>query len=265
MRRGVLLGGLLLSLVLLAWAVSLLVAYDAVSDVDISRASALPSLGHLLGTDHLGRDVSWRLITATLSFVGPGLVACILAALLSICAGALAGWYGGWIGEGFRYLFTVISAIPRFVLVLLVCSIYGSTVWNIALASALAYSPKMVESIYNRIAYFRVAEFVLAAEAHGVHPRRILSYHLVWVNCRYLIFRHMLTLFSYFLLVETTLSFIGGFGVVEPQPSWGNMIAFEWGVRDGNPWATFAPAIAIWAVILGCALLVEGIREDEHA
>jgi ABC-type dipeptide/oligopeptide/nickel transport system permease subunit len=43
------------------------------------------------------------------------------------------------------------------------------------------------------------------------------------------------------------------------------MIAFEWGIRDGNPWATLAPALSIWAVILGCALLVEGLREDDHA
>jgi ABC-type dipeptide/oligopeptide/nickel transport system permease subunit len=265
MRSGAIGGSILLAGVVLAWGISLLTHYDIVSDVDIHQASNLPNSLHLLGCDHLGRDVGWRLITASRAIVGPGLLACAVALILGVAGGAFAGWYGGMVAESIRYIFTVVSAIPRFVLVLLVCSIYGSTVWNIALASALAYTPAMVESIYNRIAAFRVAEFVLAAEAHGVHPRKILWFHLLWVNCRHLVGRHLFTLFAYFLLVETTLSFIGGFGVVEPVPSWGNMIAFEWGIRDGNPWATIAPALSIWAVILGCALLVEGLREDDHA
>ena len=57
-----------------------------------------------------------------------------------------------------------------------------------------------------------------------------------------------------------------GFGVPEPTPSWGNMIAFEWVVRDGNPWATWAPALAIWAVILGAMMMADGLAEaDDRA
>jgi peptide/nickel transport system permease protein len=264
-------GTTVIALVLLAWVVSLASGYDVVADVDPKRMSLSPEADHWLGTDHLGRDVAWRLVTASQVFVGPGLFACVLALLLGVPAGAWAGWSGGMSAEVVRYLFTVIASLPRFVLVLLVCAIYGSSVWTLAAAAAVAYSPAIAEAVYARVAMFRIREFVLAAEAHGVHWARILGWHVLWVNGRLLIARHALQLFAYFLLIETTLSYIGaleagaGFGVPEPNPSWGNMIAFEWGVRDGNVWATWAPALAIWIVILGALLLANGLAEAENS
>ncbi len=265
-------GAAIMCLVLVAWIASLVSGYNVVADVNPDRMNALPGSEHWLGTDHLGRDVAWRLMTASQVFVGPAIFACLLALLLGVPAGAWAGWVGGWGAECVRYLFTVVASLPRFVLVLLVCAIYGSTVWNLAAAAAIAYSPAIAEAVYGRIASFRRRGFVLAAEAHGVHWARILGWHLLWVNARTLIARHALQLFAYFLLVETTLSYIGaleagaGFGVPEPTPSWGNMIAFEWGVRDGNPWATWAPALAIWAVILGAMMMADGLAEaDDRA
>ncbi len=260
-----------MSAVVVAWGVSLVSGYDVVADVNPEHMNLGPASAHWLGTDHLGRDVAWRLVTASEVFVGPGLFACLLALLLGVPAGAWAGWVGGLGAELVRYVFTVIASLPRFVLVLLVCAIYGSSVWTLAAAAAVAYSPAIAEAVYSRIATFRGREFVLAAEAHGVHWARILGWHLLWVNGKTLIARHALQLFAYFLLVETTLSYIGaleagaGFGVPEPTPSWGNMIAFEWGVRHGNQWATWAPALAIWVVILGALLLADGLAEGDHA
>ena len=250
-----------LALAATAWVVSLLSGYDVVADVDISRASAAPSAEHWLGCDHLGRDVFWRLVTASRAFFGPGLMACAVALALGVGGGAAAGWLGGPAAAAIRYVFTVVASLPRFVLVLLACAIYGNDVEVLAAAAGVAYAPVVGEAIYTRISAFRVAEFVLAAEAHGVHPARILGYHLLWVNCRNLVARHALNLFAFFLLLETTLSYIGGFGVEEPDPSWGNMIAFEWAIRDGNAWASVAPAVAIWVLILGAALAGEALAE----
>ena len=106
-------------------------------------------------------------------------------------------------------------------------------------------------------------EFVTALRAHGVGDGRILLWHVLWVNVRGLLVRQVLNTFGFFLVVETTLSYFGGFGVQEPTPSWGNMLAFEFGIPDGNPAAWLAPAAAIWLAILGTALLGQdlGLRE----
>jgi peptide/nickel transport system permease protein len=238
-----------------------------VTDVNVGRANQGPTGEHWLGTDDHGRDVGWRMLTATEAFVGPGLLACLLAFLLAVPAGAWAGWKGGWVAEGIRFLFTVLASLPRFVFVLLVCSIYGTDSWILGIAAGLAYAPALSEAVYSKVSEFRQAGFVLAGKAHGLSASRILGRHILWVNCRGLILRHMLQLFAYFLLVETTLSCLGDFGVQEPLPSWGNMIgigSLQFGDTDVNSWATWAPVVAIWLSILACVLLAESTEEGRH-
>ena len=88
------------------------------------------------------------------------------------------------------------------------------------------------------------------------------------MNAKALIARHLLQLFGYFLLVETTLSFLGDFGVQEPHPSWGNMIsrdALQGGMTDLNLWASAAPILAIWITIMSCAQLGQSFEEVNDA
>jgi peptide/nickel transport system permease protein len=256
-----------------AWVFSLLSGYDVIAAVDLTgtRMRQGPSAAHWLGTDDNGRDVAWRVLIATEAFVGPGLLACLIAFFLAVPWGAWAGWKGGWAAEGIRFFFTVLASLPRFVFVLLVCSIYGKGPWTLAIAAGIAYSSSLSEAIYAKVSAFRQAGFVLAAKAHGLSTRRILGKHILWVNCRGLIMRHLLQLFAFFLLVETTLSMLGGYGVQEPAPSWGNMITkgnlidiWDFSATAGNPWATWAPIIAIWMCMLGCVLLSEGFQEERH-
>ena len=264
MKWGAWLGGALLVAILVGWMVGGLAGYDVIADVDPNRAGLPPGVGHWLGTDHLGRDVAWRMLVATQAFVGPGLLACALASIVGVGAGATAGFAGGPIASLVRYLSTVTASLPRFVLVLLVIAIYGNSTWIIGAVAGVAYSPSVAESVFNRVDSLKRDEFVLASRAHGISPLRILLYHLLWVNCRRMVGRHALNLFAYLLLLETTLSYIGGFGVNEPQPSWGNMLAFEFGQQTANPWGLWAPLLAIWLTILSSTLLGEALAERRH-
>jgi len=262
-RPAAVVGALLLGGVLLAWLFALVVPYDVVADVNPARASLGPSAAHWLGTDHLGRDVAWRLVVGSRAFVLPGLGAALLAGLLGVAGGAVAGWLGGPVATAVRYAGNVVASIPRLVFVLLAGAVFGPDVHVLAVATGLACAPAVAEALHARIEELRRAEFVLALQAHGVPDARILAWHLVWVNGRGLVARNVLATFAFFLVVETTLSYLGGFGVQEPTPSWGNMLAFEFGIPDGNPWAWAAPGLAVWAACLGAALLGQdlGLRE----
>ncbi len=265
-RPAAVVGGVLLGAVLVAWLVALVAPYDVVADVDPARASLGAGAAHLLGTDHMGRDVAWRLLLGSRAFVGPGLAAALIAGVLGGVGGALAGWFGGPVAAAVRYGTTVVASVPRFVLVLLAGSIFGADAAVLAVATGVACAPALADALHARIEDLRRAEFVLALRAHGVPEGRILWWHLVWVNGRGVCARNLLSAFGFFLVVETTLSYLGGFGVQEPTPSWGNMLAFEFGIPDGNPLAWIAPAAAIWAGILGTALLGQdlGLREGGH-
>lgn len=250
--------------VLALWVLSVVVGHDVVADVDPSRAGAGPSISHWLGCDQLGRDVLWRLITACESFVGPGLLACLLCAFLGVGMGGASGWLGGSISSGIRYIFSVTASLPRFVLVLLIGSIYGDDPVILALSAGLAYTPVLGEAVAGRIEAMRRVEFVEAAQAHGISDAAVLLRELLWSNCRALIGRHLLYLFGYFLVLETTLSYLGGFGVEEPQPSWGNMLAFSFSHSSGNPLAWLAPAVAIWLTVLATTLIASRLGEASN-
>jgi peptide/nickel transport system permease protein len=240
------------ALVLVGWAVlaalAPLAGYPVGADVDPSVASAGPSAAHWLGTDHLGRDVFWRLLLGARAFVGPGLLACAVSAGVGIPLGAWTGWSEGVVSAALRTGLGAISSVPRLVLVLLACSIYGNGALQLALAVGVAGVPPLAEAIRERVVRMRVEEFVLASRAHGLSDAWVLLVHLVMVASGRAVARQLLAGFGAFLGVECTLSYLGGFGVQEPTPSWGNMLAAEWGRAIG--WSTVAPALAI-ALTLG--------------
>jgi ABC-type dipeptide/oligopeptide/nickel transport system permease subunit len=239
-----------------------LAGYPVGADVAPEARDLLPSASHWLGTDHLGRDVFWRLLLASRAFVFPGAAACLTAAVLAVPLGAWAGYRGGWSATVLRYGFTVLASLPRFVLVLLVCSIYGDAPWHLALAAGVAYAPTLAQAVDGRIEQLRSQEYLLASRAHGVPEWRLLWVHLIGAACGRLVGRHVLLLFGAFVVLECTLSYLGGFGVQEPLPSWGNMLVFEWG-RGLAP-AVVAPVLAIWCTVVATTLASEVFAEVDH-
>ena len=262
MNRGSAIAGVVLGAIVLTGVLGPVLPYDPVADVSPMNADLAPSVAHWLGTDHLGRDVAWRLALACRAFVVPGLGACAVAAGLGVPLGALAGYHGGLTESVIRQGFSVLATLPRFVLVLLWLSIRGSGELQLALAAGLSFVPEIGEAVFARIAALRHDDYVLANRAHGVPPWRILWVHLVWAACRRTIGRGLVELFGAFVVVEATLSYVGGFGVREPSPSWGNMLVFEWG-RSGNPTDMVAAAVAIYIAVAAVTWVGESLAEVE--
>ena len=73
-----------LALLVLVALLSPLAGYPIGADVDAAARSQGPTLAHWLGTDHLGRDVFWRVALASRTSVGPGLLSCAIAAALGV-------------------------------------------------------------------------------------------------------------------------------------------------------------------------------------
>lgn len=247
-RLGTFIAAAVLAAIVLVGLLGPVLPYDPVADVSTRSADLPPSAAHWLGTDHLGRDVAWRLALACRAFVIPGLGASLVAAGLGVPLGALAGYHGGVVETAIRQLFSILATLPRFVLVLLWLSIRGSGEVQLALAAGVSFVPELGEAVFARIAALRHDDYVLANRAHGVPSWRILWVHLVWAACRRTIGRGLVELFGAFLVVEATLSYVGSFGVREPWPSWGNMLVFEWG-REGNPVDLLAAALAIYLAV----------------
>jgi len=229
--------------------------------------------GYLLGTDRNARSLALTLVESTEVFFVPALMSCAIAIFLGTLLGAVAGYFrGGLLEGGIKLTLTVLASYPRLILVIVAVGIFVSTLYDpgrqlglrlamIATFLGLSYTPVLALAIYQKVGSFQREQFVEAARAHGLSNVRILGYHILWANCAPVILRHSFYLFGYFILVETSLSFLGGnYGVPASVPSWGNLVT---GCDLGSLFAPafVAPASAIVLSILGLTLLGDAVGD----
>ncbi len=210
-------------------------------DVDPGAPTDAPFLGpsfdHWLGTDQLGRDVLVRMVESTEAFTMPGIVAVLAALLVGVPLGAGIGfWPQARLAGVARFGLTIVGAWPRLVLVVVVVAVFMVSVsdpaawadarlYALALLVAVSFVPQLSHELSEKVLTFQREEFVEAARAHGLSDSRILLVHILWANCRELVLRQCCLLFASFLLVETSLSYLGDYGVPPPRPSWGNILS----------------------------------------
>jgi ABC-type dipeptide/oligopeptide/nickel transport system permease subunit len=234
---------------MLACIVALFVPYTPAEAVDLTVRDMGPSAAHLMGTDSQGRDVAIRVLKATEAFFLPGLLAAALAVVVGALTGAMTGYLVGPVRETVLWLLQLVETLPRLVFIILVCTILEPSIQLIAGVTGVLFIPAVATVIRRKVEALGSEDYILAHIAHGFPPSRILLYHIVWLQCRSMLLRQATFVFSYVLFVETALSYLGDYGVPEPDPSWGNMVAQakSLGAQHLSPW--IFPAIAIIVTI----------------
>ena len=240
-----------------------------------SAGYAGPSWTHPLGTDRNGRDLLGRLLVATRAFFLPGLAAMLVSFGLGVSLGAAAGWsapreaweHRRWwnqaafgVVRGLASILLVLpSALPRLVAVVLICTALGFDPFVLAITIGALYAGELGEELRQRIEHCSSQEYVHAARADGLAKHEILIFHVLWLQSRKLIARHLVQVWVVVLLFETTLSYLpGGFGVEEPTPSWGNMLSdVAGGARTEPLW----PSILLTAVIVTTVATVTALGD----
>jgi peptide/nickel transport system permease protein len=217
----------------------------------------------LLGADAYGRDTFSRLLHGARATLALALCATLAATLFGAIIGGIAGYAGGWVDA-------VLSRISEFVLVLpavyvalalravMPLVLPASQVFVLLLAIfALLGWPIVARGVRAIVASEREREYAIAARAAGASAPRILLRHLVPAAGGYLRTQATLLLPA-FILAEATLSYVG-LGFPDTTPTWGTMLqeAANVALLGDAPWS-LAPAAAIFFVVLGVNLLVQG-------
>lgn len=227
---------------------------------------------HPLGADPAGRDLLFRLLIATRAFLLPGILGAVLAVSFGVLVGALSGYVppetkrSRWADAmrwGLSFLLAVPGTLPRFtsILFLLVATsvwagdimdtfpwleAYAFEAYLIGAATGLLYGAEVGNEIRSRVRQACTEEFVESARADGLPLSRVLGYHILYLQCRPLIYRFLLEVFAAVVLVESSLSYLQGFGVQEPQPSLGNILIMtkdRW--RHGEWLTAVVPTVCI--------------------
>jgi peptide/nickel transport system permease protein len=242
-----------------SWLFGMAVPYDVVGDVNTSLLGAPPGLSAWLGTDPLGRDVAWRLAVATHGFVGPTVAGAALALGVGVPAGLGQGLLRGIPALAAGAPLDITGAVPQLVIVLLACAVFGGSPWVIGASAGLAHAPAVGAVVAQQAAALRARGVFEAGRVHRVPLWRLIFVHTLWGATRAGLARQVLRLLSLIVVFEATLSYLGGFGVSEPAPSWGNMLAIGLAHPGGNPLAWLAPAAATWALVACCGRVSDAL------
>jgi ABC-type dipeptide/oligopeptide/nickel transport system permease subunit len=262
-KLGFYLSASVLAVIFICGLINPLISYDPTSDVDLSRSNLAPNVDFWFGTDEQGRSVAMRLFKGISAFFFPGILAASISMLVGSVLGASSGYFGGWVSKTINALLELLDILPRMVFLILICTIFKPSIALIATVVSLLFMPSVAKVIRLKVEALASEDYILAYIAHGFHPFKIIFYHILWLQCRAALIRQGFFVFAYVLFVETALSYLGDYGVQEPTPSWGNMVAQTRSAILIWPW--FFAAVAIVITIASAFSFADALaRKDEE-
>jgi peptide/nickel transport system permease protein len=240
----------------------------------------------VFGTDHLGRDLLTRLLYASRVSLFTALSAASIASIVGISIGLVAGYFGGRTDNLLMRCTELVAVFPSFVLIAILSHILVRNeqigilpIWLIEpFGRLLSISPREARGVLLIILLLAVFSWPSTARlARGMalsirEQPYIESVRALGGGHAFMIRRHVFpnalpplivdfTLaVNVMLLTESGLSFLS-FGIQEPTPTWGNMLAFAQSYMFQHPWLPLVPALPILICSLAINYLGDGLRD----
>jgi peptide/nickel transport system permease protein len=217
------------------------------------------SLGHPLGTDHLGRDVYSRMIYGARISLTISALAALLGGAVGVAAGLVAGFLGGRVGAVIMRIVDLNLAFPLILLALAVVALLGANLRNLVIVMAITTWMIYARVVRGLALTLREQEFVQAVRALGAHDTRIIARHIL-PNVLPAVMVIWTLEVARVILMESALSFLG-LGVPPPTPTWGRMLAEGRDYLTVAGWISIFPGVAIMLTVLGINFLGDGLRD----
>ncbi len=230
---------------------------DAISTAD--RFKRPFSEGHLLGTDHLGRDLLSRLLWGTRLSLAVGIFAALIAASIGSAIGIIAGYFGGRTDNVIMRAVDMLMAFPYILLALAIVAALGPGLVNALIAVAAVNIPFFARNIRGVTVGLAGREFVDAARLAGMGHGRIILTELL-PNVASTIVIAMSTTVGWMILETAGLSFLG-LGSQPPQADLGSMLGEARSALITAPHTSIVPGVMIFLIVMSINLLGDGVRD----
>ena len=207
-----------------------------------------PNADYWFGTDLLGRDLFSRIVYGGQRTLGIAVSATLLAVLCGGFCGLFMGYY--YQVDWFLFpLFNALLAIPTLLIAMVILAVFGNEFSQLSIALGISQVANYTFVVRSSTRAITVNLFVQSSIALGGTRLHILKYHIL-PNIRNISLSYTGVIFSYCILNEATLSFLGLGG--EPGvPDWGIILNEGRVILGTSPWVSLIPGILI-AVTVYC-------------
>ncbi len=230
---------------------------------DLSHSLAPPvwvdggTWDHPLGTDTNGRDVASRLMYGARNSLLIAFFAVLLSSVLGLAAGMSAGFSRGWWDSFVMRMGDMQLAFPFILLAIIVLGVLSErTAAHLILVLGIPGWIIYARVVRSRVIAERDKDYVTAARSLGAGRFRQMRRYVLPSVWQVVLVIALLD-FGFVILVESTLSFLG-FGLSQPAPSWGSVLAEGRRNMLVAPWLAVIPGLAIMITVLAINLMADG-------
>ena len=215
---------------------------------------------HVLGTDHLGRDVLSRILFGARVTLIVAISSVLLGDSIGFLWGVASGYLAGRVDLISQRVLDVLMSFPSLILALLLMAALGAGLQTVIIAIAITRVPLTTRVVRSMVLSIRELSYVEAARVLGASGSRVMARHIA-PQCvaPFLVITtgHL----GAAIFIEAALSFVG-VGVPPPTPSWGNMLGGVLAEAFKPPWwMVVFPGVAITITILAMNMVGDALRD----
>ena len=214
---------------------------------------------HLLGTDHLGRDVLSRVIYGSRVSLVIGFSAVLVGGLIGSALGILAGFAAGRVDAVIMTIADAQLAFPFILLAIGIIAVLGPSFPTLIVVIGLSGWVSYARILRSQVLVLRSREFVEAIHALGGSVWRVVLRHVLPNVLSSIVVVATLEL-ARSIVLEATLSFLG-LGIQPPTPSWGGMIQEGRDYLDSAWWISTFPGIVLMLTSIVVSRTGDGLRD----
>ena len=225
---------------------------------DLRQRLTPPSVEHLFGTDHQGRDILSRTIYGGRVSLSVSLLAVAAASMLGVTLGLLAGFFRS-LDNLIMRITDIQLSFPSIMLAIAIVAALGPSLGNLIIVLAITGWVDYARVIRAEVLSLRERDFSEAARALGCSEFRIAFRHVLPNTLTSVIILATLQA-ARFMLQEAGLSFLG-LGVPPDIPSWGGMLSEAQQQIFIAWWPALFPGLAISIIVLSINLFGDWLSE----
>jgi len=230
------------------------------TQIDLTSRLSSPSSAHLLGTDHLGRDLFSRIIYGARVSMFVGLGASTLDTFIALLIGIVSGYFGGKIDLVMQRIVDAIIVFPNLFFYLAIMSIIGPGMGQVIFCLGFLSGVGSSRLIRSAVMGAKQNAYIDASKAIGAPNIKILLRHILPNVSAPAIIIFTIAMGSV-IVAEASLSFLG-FGIPPPAPSWGGMLSREARrYMTDAPWIGIFPGVALSLVVYGINMFGDAMRD----